>query len=157
MVQLLNKVNLEIYGLISEFKNVDNSISKLNNLFYKCKTSNSKQIVETLKQLSAFSLLLAEKEYRQMGTSQDIDAVQRKLYSGFRAYENRSRLNNRLDMIGQEILKVSKYEGILSEKEKENIARSYESIAQHSLKAIILIGLQEQNQEQNQIKEIAMQ
>ena len=92
-----------------------------------------------------------------MGTSQDIDAVQRKLYSGFRAYENRSRLNNRLDMIGQEILKVSKYEGILSEKEKENIARSYESIAQHSLKAIILIGLQEQNQEQNQIKEIAMQ
>ena len=154
---LRDKICLEIYGLISEFKNVDNSISKLNNLFYKCKTSNSKQIVETLKQLSAFSLLLAEKEYRQMGTSQDIDAVQRKLYSGFRAYENRSRLNNRLDMIGQEILKVSKYEGILSEKEKENIARSYESIAQHSLKAIILIGLQEQNQEQNQIKEIAMQ
>ena len=140
---LRDKICSEIYELISEFRDTDNSISKLNNLFYKCKTSNSNQIVETLKQLSAFSLLLAEKEYRQMGNGKDIEAIQRKLYSGFRAYENRSRLNNRLDMIGQDILKLSKCEGILSEKEKESIAKSYESIALHSLKAIILIELQE--------------
>jgi hypothetical protein len=142
---------------MSEFKNTDNSLSKLYKLFYKCKTSTAEQIVEVLKQLSAFSLLLTEREYKQMGTSQGIDTVQNRLYYGFKAYENRSRLNSRLDMIEQEIMKVSKYQGILSEREKESIAKSYESIAQHSLKAIILIELQELKQEQKQIKEITMQ
>ena len=153
---LRDKICLEINELISELKDTDNSISKLNNLFYKCKTSNSRQIVETLKQLSAFSLLLAEKEYKQMGNTKGVDTIQSKLYSGFKAYENRSRLNSRLDIIEQEILKVSKYEGILSEKEKDSIASSYESIAQHGLKAIILIELQEIKQEQKQINEMAM-
>ena len=68
-ISLRDKICLEINELISELKDTDNSISKLNNLFYKCKTSNSRQIVETLKQLSAFSLLLAEKEYKQMGNT----------------------------------------------------------------------------------------
>lgn len=104
---LRDKVYSEICELTSEFKHTDKPLSNLNNLFLKCKTSNSEQIVETLKQLSAFSLLLAENEYRQLGTSQGIDDVQRKLYSEFRAYENRNRLNIRLDMIGQEILQVS--------------------------------------------------
>ena len=92
-----------------------------------------------------------------MGTSEGIGAIQRGLYSRFRAYENRSRLNSRLDMIGQEILKVSKYQGILSKEEKEIIASNYESIAQHSLKAIILIELQEIEHEQKQIKEMIIQ
>lgn len=154
---LRDKICLEINGLIPELKDTDNSISKLNNLFYKCKTSNSGQVVETLKQLSAFSLLLAEKEYRQMGNTKGVDTIKSKLYSGFKAYENRSRLNSRLDMIEQEILKVSKYEGIISKREKKSIANSYEFIAQHSLKAIILIELQELKQEQKQVKEMTMQ
>ena len=154
--KLRDKICLEMNELISELKDTDNSISKLNNLFYKCKTSNSRQIVETLKQLSAFSLLLAEKEYKQMGNTKGVDTIQSKLYSGFKAYENRSRLNSRLDIIEQEILKVSKYEGSLSEKEKDSIASSYESIAQHGLKAIILIELQEIKQEQKQINEMTM-
>ncbi|MGJ0847328.1 toprim domain-containing protein [Tissierella praeacuta] len=154
---LRDKICLEINELISELKDTDDSLLKLNKLFYKCKTSNSRQVVETLKQLSAFSLLLSEKEYRQMGSTKGVDTVQSKLYSGFKAYENRSRLNSRLDIIEQEILKVSKYEGILSKREKESIANSYESIAQHSLKAIILIELQELKQEQKQVKEMTMQ
>ncbi|MEL5900335.1 DUF3991 and toprim domain-containing protein, partial [Clostridium sporogenes] len=154
---LRDKICIEINEITSELKNTDKSLSKLNSLFHKCKTSNSEQIVETLKQLSAFSLLLAEKEYIQMGTSEGIGAIQRGLYSRFRAYENRSRLNSRLDMIGQEILKVSKYQGILSKEEKEIIASNYESIAQHSLKAIILIELQEIEHEQKQIKEMIIQ
>jgi transcription termination factor NusB len=155
--KLRDKICLEINGLMSELKDTDNSLSKLNKLFYKCKTSNSRQVVETLKQLSAFSLILAEKEYKQMGNTKGVDTVQSKLYSGFKAYENRSRLNSRLDIIEQEILKVSKYEGILSKKEKESIANSFESIAQHGLKAIILIELQELKQEQKQVKEMTMQ
>jgi hypothetical protein len=154
---LRDKVCLEINELIPELKDIDDPISKLNNLFYKCKASNSRQVVGILKQLSAFSLLLAEKEYRQMGNTKGVDNVQRKLYSGFKAYENRIRLNSRLDIIEQEILKVSKYEGILPKKEKESMANSFESIAQHGLKAIILIELQELKQEQKQVKEMTMQ
>ncbi|WP_312907009.1 DUF3991 domain-containing protein [Tissierella praeacuta] len=154
---LRDKICSKIYNLTSELKSKDNSLQKLNKLFHKCKTNNMEQIVETLKQLSAFSLLLAEREYGQMGTNQDMDVVKDRLYYGFKAYENRSRLNSRLNMIGQEILKINKCEGIISEKEKANIAKSYESIAQHSLKAIILIELQEQKQEQRQIKEMTMQ
>lgn len=154
---LRDKICSEIYNLTSELKSKDNSLQKLNKLFHKCKTNNMEQIVETLKQLSAFSLLLSEREYRQMGNKQDIDMVKNRLYHGFKAYGNRSRLNSRLDMIGQEILKISKYEGIISKKEKINIAQSYEIIAQHSLKAIILIEVQEQKQEPKQIKEITMQ
>ncbi|MBZ2174387.1 DUF3991 and toprim domain-containing protein [Schnuerera sp. xch1] len=157
---LRDKICLEIYNLISQLKEKDISLQELNKLFQKTKTSNMEQIVETLKQLSAFSLLLAEKEYKQLGSSQDIDLVKNRFYHGFKAYENRSRLNNRLDMIGQEILKISGSEGIISKDEKLNIAKAYEAIAQHSLKAIILIELQEQKQEQrqdqNQIKEMIM-
>lgn len=153
---LRDKICLEIYEMTSELKNKDNPLQKLNKLFHKCKTSKSEQIVETLKQLSAFSLLLAEKEYRQLGSSEDIDLVKDRFYHGFKAYENRSRLNNRLDMIGKEISKISKYEGIIPEKEKADITKKYESIAQHSLKAIILIELQEQKQEQKQVKEMTM-
>jgi hypothetical protein len=153
---LRDKICLEIYNLTSELKCKDNSLQKLNKLFHKCKTSKSEQIVETLKQLSAFSLLLAEKEHRQLGSSQDIGDVKNRFYYGFKAYENRNRLNIRLDMIGQEILKISKYEGIISEDQKANIAKSYESIAQHGLKSIILIEVQEQKQEQKQINEMIM-
>lgn len=157
---LRDKICLEIYNLISQLKEKDISLQELNKLFQKTKTSNMEQVVETLKQLSAFSLLLAEKEYKQLGSSQDIDLVKNRFYHGFKAYENRSRLNNRLDMIGQEILKISGSEGIIPKDEKLNIAKAYEAIAQHSLKAIILIELQEQKQEQrqdqNQIKEMIM-
>lgn len=150
---LRDEICTEIYSLTSELRNMDYSLLKLTKLFYNCKINNTEQIVESLKQLSAFSLLAAEKEYRQMGTSQGMDDVQNRLYHGFKAYENRSRLGSRLDMIGQELLKTNKYQGILSETEKASIAESYEVIAQHSLKAIILIELQEQKQ----IKEMTMQ
>lgn len=154
---LRDEICVEIYSLTSELRNKDYSLLKVNKLFHNCKTSNTGQIVESLKQLSAFSLLAAVKEYIQIGASQGIDAAKGRLYYGFKAYQNRSRLSNRLDMIGQELLKISKYQGILSETDKASIAESYEVIAQHSLKAIILIELEEQKQEQKQMKEMAMQ
>ena len=92
-----------------------------------------------------------------MGTSQGIDSVKNRLYYEFKAYENRSRLNSRLDMIGQDFLKINKYQVILSETETVSIAESYGVIAQHSLKAIILFQVQEQEQEEKQIKEMTMQ
>lgn len=154
---LRDKICTEIYELTSEFKNTDYSLSKLNTLYNKCKTSNMEQIVEILKQLSAFSLLLAAKENKQLGTSQDIDSFQKKLYYEFKAYENRSRLNSRLDIIGQELFNIEKYKKIISETEKLGIVDSYQSIAQHCLKAIILIELQGQKKEQKQIEGMIMQ
>ena len=153
---LRDEIYLEIINLTSELKEIDYSILKLNNVFYNCRKDNTEQMVESLKQLSALSLLAAENEYRQMRSNQDINIIQQRLCYGFKAYENRIRLNNRLDMIEKEILKISKYQGIVSETEKLSIAKSYEVVAQHSLKAIILIELQEQKQEQKQLKEMTM-
>lgn len=153
---LRDEIYLEIINLTSELKEIDYSILKLNNVFYNCRKDNTEQMVESLKQLSALSLLAAENEYRQMRSNQDINIIQQRLCYGFKAYENRIRLNNRLDMIGQELLKISKYQGIVSETEKLSIAKSYEVVAQHSLKSIILIELQEQKQEQKQLKEMTM-
>lgn len=153
---LRDEIYLEIINLTSELKEIDHSILKLNNVFYNCRKNNTEQMVESLKQLSALSLLVAEKKYRQMGSNQDINILQQRLCYGFKAYENRISLHNRLDMIGQELLKISKYQGIISETEKLSIAKSYEVVAQHSLKSIILIDLQEQKQEQKQLKEMTM-
>ena len=156
---LRDEIYLEIINLTSELNEIDiidQSVLKLNNVFYNCRKDNTEQMVESLKQLSALSLLVAKKEYREMGSNQDINILQQRLYYGFKAYENRIGLNNRLDMIGQELLKISKYQGIVSETEKLSIAKSYEVIAQHSLKSIILIELQDQKQEQKQLKEMTM-
>ncbi|OLS01993.1 toprim domain-containing protein [Tissierella creatinophila] len=147
---------LEIYSLTSELKNTDYSLLKLNNLFCKCKTNNTEQMVESLKQLSAFSLHVAAKEYRQMDVSEDIDTVKERLYYTFKAYENRNRINSRLDIIGQELMNIGKYQGILSKTEKTSIAESYEAIAQNCLKAVILIELNEQKKVHRQIKEMTM-
>jgi hypothetical protein len=83
-----DEICLEIYDLVSESKDTDYSLIKLNSLFNKCKTSTMGQIVEILEQLSAFSLLLVAKEYKQMRSSQDIERLQKRLYNGFKAYED---------------------------------------------------------------------
>jgi len=144
-----------IYYLISEMKMGDCSLSKLNIIFEKCKSSTMEQMVEPLKQLSALSLCVATKEYRQIGSCIDMVAVQNNLYNGFKSYENRSRLNNSLNDIQKELEQIEKLQGVIPKNEKLKVAKRYESIAQHCLKASITIELQQQKQEQKQTLRMA--
>jgi len=73
------------------------------------------------------------------------------LHDGFKAYENRSKLNNRLLDIQKELEQVGKQQGVICENDKKDIARRYETIAGHCLKTIITIVMQQQKQEQKQL------
>lgn len=145
-----DEVCSEIQKHIIEIDKNDNSLSKLNTLFQKCNIDDTEQMVENFKQLSALSLCLASNEYRQMGYPSEMDKLLFRLHDGFKAYENRSKLNNRLPDIQKEIKQIGKQQGIVCENEKKVIARRYESIAGHCLKAIITIEMQQQKQEQKQ-------
>ena len=146
-----DEVFSEIENYITDFNKKGNSLSKLNILFEKCKTCDKEQMVEKLKQLSALSLYLAYKEYRQMGYPCEIDKLINQLYHGFKAYENRSKLNNSLLDIQKELEQIKGQHGIICENEKNDIAKRFESISIHCLKAIITVELQQQKQEQKQL------
>ena len=146
-----DEVCSEIQKYIIEIDKNDNSPSKLNTLFEKCNTNDTEQTVENLKQLSALSLCLASDEYRQMGYTSEKDKLLTRLHDGFKAYENRGKLNNRLFDIKNELEQIGRYQGIICKNEKKDIAKRYEFIAGHCLKAIITIEIQQQKQEQKQL------
>lgn len=146
-----DEVCSEIKEYVLEIRKNDNSHSKLNTLFEKCNTDDTEQIVENLKQLSALSLYIASNEYRQMGYPSEKDKLLTRLHDGFKAYENRSKHNNRLLDIKKELEKFGKHQGVICENEKKDAAKRYEVIASHCLKAIITIEIQKQKQEQKQL------
>lgn len=154
---LLDDACSEIYEIASETKYKKQTILELNKTYEKCRNNNTEQIVENLKELSALSLILAEQEYRQLGDNQDIESIVNRVSGGFKAYENRSRLKNRLDSIGKDIAEIEMYTGIVSGKEKINIANKYESIAKNAIKTIIYIEQDELKKSQKQIGEMLMQ
>ena len=146
-----DEVCFEIQKYIIKIDKNDNSLSKLNTLFKKCNIDDTEQMVENLKQLSALFLCLASNEYRQLGYPSDGDKLLTRLYDGFKAYENRSKLNNRLLDIQKELEQIEKQQGVICENDKKDIARRYETIAGYCLKAIITIVMQQQKQEQKQL------
>ncbi len=145
----------EVCSEIKEYIKVNNKNTdlylKLNTLFEKCNTDNAEQMVENLKKLSALSLCLASNEYRQLVYPLDGGELLIRLYDGFKAYKNRSRLNNHLLDIKKELGQIQKYKGVICENEKKDIARRYETIAGYCLKAVITIEIQQQKQEQKQL------
>ena len=146
-----DEVFSEIKEYALEIKEKDISHSKLNTLFKKCNTNDTEQTVEYLKQLSALSLCLASNEYRQIGDISEKAKLLTRLHDGFKAYENRGKFNNRLFDIKNELEHIGKYQSIICKNEKKDIAKRYEVIADHCLKAIITIEIQQQKQEQKQI------
>lgn len=154
---LLDDACSDIYEIASETKNKKQTILELNKTYEKFRNNNTEQIVENLKELSALSLILAEQEYKQLGDSQDIESIIKRLSSEFKAYKNRDRIENRLDSIGKDIAEIEMYTGIVSKEEKLTIANKYESIAQNTIKVIILIEQDEIKKSQKQIREMIMQ
>ena len=146
-----DEVCFEVKEYVLEIRKNDNSHSKLNTLFEKCNTDDTEQMVENLKQLSALSLCLASNEYRQMGDISEKDKLLTRLHDGFKAYENRGKFNNNLINIKNELEQITKYQGVICKNDKKDIAKRYEAIAGHCLKAIITIEIQQQKQEQKQL------
>ena len=153
---LLDETCLEIYDLALESKGKKITIEELNKVYGKCK-DNTGQIVENLKELSALSLILAEQEYKQLGDDQDIETIINRVFNEYRAYKNRAGFKNRLDILGKTISEIEKHTGIISKGEKEKIAKQYESILENTVKAVILMRLNQFKKSQNPVREMAMQ
>ncbi|HBR02706.1 MAG TPA: hypothetical protein DD738_08845, partial [Ruminiclostridium sp.] len=105
---------------------------------------------ECLKEMCRLSVAAAAREYRQMDHSRNISAVQSRLHSGFRTYENRGHLETRLDLLESDIMALRGFERVVTTGEKEKLAECYEHIAAHGLKGAILLKRQQQKQEQRQ-------
>jgi len=91
-----------------------------------------------------------------MDHSRDISAVQSRLHSGFRTYENRGHLKTRLDLLESDIMALRGFEHVVTTGEKEKLAECYEHIAAHSLKGAILLEKHRQKMEQAQEMKLSM-
>ena len=154
--RLKDGIYLEISRRALEVKDKDEVNKKLNSIVEKLGKSSKEQIVEELEKLSALSLFLAVKEYRQMGVKEDTNSIIERLHHKFRAHENRNGLNNRIDTIKNQYMKLRNRQGIVSEEEKRKVIEIYESITQNAIKAIILIESEELKKRQNLAKDMTM-
>lgn len=111
---------------------------------------------DCLKDMLCGAVFAAAREYRQMGHSRDLAAVQARLRDGFKTYENRGQLTSRLDLLDAAIMSLRAFERVVTETEKEKLAECYEAAAAHCLKAAILLEQHQQKQEQRQGAEMKM-
>lgn len=120
------------------------------------------QAEDCLRELLCCAASASVRERRQMGQDETLSGVADALRLGFKAYENRGRLQTRLDLLESEIMALRGFEGVLTASEKEKLAENYERIAAHCLKAAVGVEQQiqkqepEQEQEQRQAPEMRM-
>ena len=149
---LRNEICIDIENWIDKVKDTSNAIVKLSNLYNKCRASPNEQMVEYLKQLSAFSLFLAAEEYEKINSGQNVEIVKQRLHYRFKAYENRCSLDGRLELMEKEIENLR----ILANNNPFKSAETLEGMAQHALKAAILVTIEEQKKEQSYTAQMSM-
>lgn len=114
------------------------------------------QAEDCLRELLCRAAASAVRERRQMGRDETLSHLAETLRLGFRAYENRGRLQTRLDLLESEIMALRGFERVLTATEKGKLAESYENVAAHCLKAAVQMERQFQKQEQRQAPEMRM-
>ena len=149
---LRNEICVDIGNWIGKVKDTSNAVVKLSNLYNKCRASPNEQMVEYLKQLSAFSLFLAAEEYEKINSGQTVEIVKQRLHYRFKAYENRGNLGGRFELMDKEIENLR----ALVKNDPFKSAETLEEIAQHALKAAILVTIEEQKKEQSYTAEMSM-
>lgn len=156
---LRDEICEEVGELCREKKNVDCSAVALRNLFESFRihrhSGRFDEATDCLRDLLTRSLLAAAKEYKQMGHCRDLGTVQSRLYYGFKTYENRGKFQRRMDDIQQSLAAVVGRQGVITQTEKLELAKSYETVAANCLKAIITSELEQQKLAQNQAQELA--
>lgn len=113
---------------------------------------NLLQRTDLLVELAGLATLAAAKEYQHIGHCRDLSTVQSRLKYGFKAYQNRGRLENKLSDI-KNLVSLSSSSKIELQSEKESRALHFEKLASECLKGAILteVALQqatEKKQEQ---------
>ena len=102
---------------------------------------NPQRIKETLIELAGLSMQAATKEYKHIGHCRDLSVVQSRLRYGFKPYQNRGRLENKLGDIGNSLMPLFSCSEIETQSEKQSHAESLEQLASECLKGAVLAEL----------------
>jgi len=102
---------------------------------------NPQQIKEVLVELASLSVQAAAKEYKHIGHCRDLSAVQSRLKFGFKPYQNRGRLENKLSDIGNSLMSLFSCSKIEMQSEKQSRGESFEGLASECLKGAVLAEL----------------
>lgn len=150
---LRDEICSELAGMVPAVKS-DCSANTLSTLLLKARSHLHwglfSETGECLREMLTLTLATATREYRQMNHSLDHAAVVDRLRDGFKTYENRTHLKTRLDLLDADVMSLRGFERVLASSEKEKLAKCYEDIAAHCLKAAILLEQHQQKQEQKQ-------
>ncbi|NLA43774.1 hypothetical protein GX865_06575 [Candidatus Saccharibacteria bacterium] len=102
---------------------------------------NPQQLKEVLVELAGLSVQAAAKEYKHISHCRDLSAVQSRLRYGFKPYQNRGRLENKLSDIGNSLMPLFSCSKIETQSEKQSRAESFEGLASECLKGAVLAEL----------------
>lgn len=142
----------EINQYVREHPNADCSADVFRKALQNCR-GNPQQIKETLIELAGLSVLAAAKEYKRIGHCRDLSVVERRLQYGFKAYQNRGRLNNKLGDIGNSLMPLFSCSKIEIQSEKQSRGESFEQLASECLKGAVLAELSiQQTAEKKQVQ-----
>ena len=114
---------------------------------------NENAFMKHLQNISVNSLLSAEKEYRQIAKTESLEQLIKQLNESYHVYQDRSGLRNKARDIQNDVAMVVqqfKTPGIRSMEDKQNLIKSYMSLALDCVKAHISIDLEQQKQKQSQ-------
>lgn len=106
----------------------------------KCR-GNPQQIKEALIELAGLSVLAAVKEYKRIGHCRDLSVVECWLQYGFKPYQNRGRLENKLSDIGNSLMPLFSCSKIETQSEKQSRGENFEHLASECLKGAVLAEL----------------
>lgn len=110
------------------------------NILQNCK-DNPQHIKDSLIELASLSVLAASKEYKSIGHSRDLSTVNSRLNYGFKPYQNRGRLENKLSDIRNTLVPLFSCSQIETQYEKQSRAEHYEQLASECLKGAVLAEL----------------
>lgn len=130
----------EINQYVREHPNADCSAGVFRKALQNCR-GNPQQIKKTLVELAGLSVLAAAKEYKRIGHCRDLSSVESRLQYGFKAYQNRGRLENKLSDIGNSLMPLFSCSQIETQSEKQSRGESFEQLASECLKGAVLAEL----------------
>lgn len=115
-------------------------------------------VMKHLQNISVNALLSAGREYRQLGQAESYEQLVKQMHGSYHVYQDRSGLRNKARDIQNDVAMVVqkfKLPGIRSAEDKQNLIKSYMSLALDCVKAHISVNLEQQKQMNSQTNQTA--
>ncbi|MEG2037584.1 MAG: hypothetical protein RRZ93_06300, partial [Ruthenibacterium sp.] len=144
----LGEICGELPELMQKHRNADYSINMLRSLFDQMHVHNHggrfEQSGECLKKLTALSLLAAKKQYAQLGKSVTDAQLVEHLRRSFRPHQNKGKYQSRIAELQSGLAVVFGKNGVITQTEKIQLARDYQSLALTGVKTMVTVEVEAQ-------------